>query len=69
MMCFVACAFGHSDVNAKFNVIKRVLKSLGITVRRVDRIEFNSKIDNKILELINKCDFGIGDSYFGLICL
>ncbi|MEO7046737.1 MAG: hypothetical protein ABI091_15640 [Ferruginibacter sp.] len=41
--------------------MKRALTSLNITVKRVDKEEFNSKIDTKIIELINKCDFGIAD--------
>lgn len=60
--CFIASAFGHKDVDNIFiNAIKPILSELKITPYRVDKINHNSKIDSKILELITKCDFGIAD--------
>jgi hypothetical protein len=61
MLCFVACAFGHADVDAIYEVMKRVLNSMGVTAQRVDRINHNKKIDQKIIELINNCDLAIAD--------
>jgi hypothetical protein len=59
--CFVACAFGRPDVDQKYKVIASVLKSIGVSAKRVDRLHFNSKIDGKIVDLMNSCDFGIAD--------
>lgn len=60
--CFIASAFGYSDVDQIFDKsIKLVLKELKINPLRVDKINHNDKIDNKIIELINSCDFGIVD--------
>lgn len=60
--CFIASAFGYDDVDLIFdNVIKPVLKELKIKAIRIDRINHNDKIDDKIIELIKECDFGIVD--------
>lgn len=62
LRCFVACAFGRQDVDALYTkIIAPTLKSLNIDAQRVDKIHHNSKIDGKILELIEKCDFAIAD--------
>lgn len=62
LTCFIASAFGYPDVDLIFDKnIKVVLKELSIKPLRVDRINHNDKIDNKIIELINLCDFGIVD--------
>jgi len=58
----VACAFGKEDVDEIYgNAILPVLKSLGIKTYRVDQIEHNDDIDDKIIELILKCDICIAD--------
>jgi len=60
--CFVACAFGKDDVDEIYqNALLPVLKSMEIKPYRVDRIEHNDDIDNKIIELISKCDICIAD--------
>lgn len=60
--CFVACAFGKEDVDEIYeNAILPVLKSMEIKPYRVDQIEHNDDIDNKIIELISKCDICIAD--------
>ncbi|GAH80992.1 unnamed protein product, partial [marine sediment metagenome] len=60
--CFVACAFGKDDVDEIYeNAILPVLKSMEIKPYRVDQIEHNDDIDNKIIELISKCDICIAD--------
>jgi len=60
--CFVACAFGKDDVDEIYeNAILPVLKLMEIKPYRVDQIEHNDDIDNKIIELISKCDICIAD--------
>lgn len=62
LTCFIASAFDHKDVDTVFlKGIKPILKELNILPLRVDKINHNSKIDSKIIELIEKCDFGIAD--------
>jgi hypothetical protein len=52
LRCFVASAFGFDDVDRVFlKLIKPTLGPLGITVSRVDRVDHNDDIDNKIMEL------------------
>ena len=58
----MACAFGKEDVDEIYdNAILPVLKSMEIKPCRVDKIEHNDDIDNKIIELISKCDICIAD--------
>jgi nucleoside 2-deoxyribosyltransferase len=65
LRCFIASAFDHTDVDEIFDkVIKRVLKEQGIIPIRVDRVNHNEKIDQKILSLIHECQFGITDLTF-----
>lgn len=60
--CFIASAFGYNDVDMIYDKsIRQVLKTLSINPRRVDKINHNEKIDKKIIDLINQCDFGIID--------
>ena len=60
--CFVASAFGYKDVDEIYSkAIVPVLKDLSIKPRRVDKINHNNKIDFKIIELINECNFCIAD--------
>ncbi|GAG18337.1 unnamed protein product, partial [marine sediment metagenome] len=62
LSCFVASAFGKKDVDAIYSkVVKRVLAELKIKSLRVDRIVHNDDVDDKILELIDVCDFCITD--------
>jgi nucleoside 2-deoxyribosyltransferase len=61
LKCFVACAFGKSDVDRTYEIVEELLGSLGIESQRVDRIVHNEKIDKKILDSIEKCDFAIAD--------
>ena len=58
----MACAFGKDDVDEIYeNAVLSVLKSMEIMPYRVDQIEHNDDIDNKIIELILKCDICIAD--------
>jgi hypothetical protein len=61
MKCFIASAFGRSDVDNNYKIVRSVLKSFNITALRVDKLSFNDKIDQKILSLIKSCDFCIAD--------
>lgn len=60
--CFIASAFGYDDVDRIYKkTIKTVLQNMKIEPLRVDQIEHNDDIDDKIIELIKKCDFCIAD--------
>ena len=60
--CFVACAFGKDDVDEIYqNAVLSALQSMEIKPYRVDQIEHNDDIDDKIIELILKCDICIAD--------
>jgi nucleoside 2-deoxyribosyltransferase len=62
LKCFIASAFGKSDVDRIYGkVVKPLLTHRAIRALRVDRIEHNDDIDDKILSLIDKCDFAIAD--------
>ncbi|HET6460821.1 MAG TPA: hypothetical protein VFG29_08545 [Syntrophales bacterium] len=62
LKCFIASAFDKKDVdNIFFKVIRPVLTIKRINPLRVDRLEHNDDIDDKILELIDECDFCIAD--------
>ena len=57
--CFVAMAFDRPDTDAMFAVIRRTLKPLGIVPRRVDRIEHNDNIDQKIISELGWFNDGV----------
>jgi len=62
MKCFIASAFGHEDVDVIYDsCVISTLRKLSVTPLRVDRIEHNEEIDNKIFELLGFSDFVIAD--------
>ncbi len=62
IQCFVASAFDRPDVDAVFDkAIRPVLRDLNCRPMRVDRVEHNDDIDDKIFALIDGCDFCIAD--------
>lgn len=62
LQCFIACAFGQPDVDEMYDLsILPLLKTMRINPLRVDKINHNKKIDQKIIELIEASDFGIAD--------
>ena len=62
MKCFIASAFGHDDVDIIYDrCVVPTLKQLSVTPLRVDRVEHNEDIDNKIFELLDLADFAIAD--------
>jgi nucleoside 2-deoxyribosyltransferase len=62
MKCFIASAFGYDDVDAIYDhCVIPILRKLGVTPLRVDRVEHNEDIDNKIFELLDSADLAIAD--------
>ena len=62
LSCFIALALGKKDVNEIYkNSFEVVLNDLNIEPNRVDIIEHNEDIDDKIIEIIYSCDFCIAD--------
>jgi len=62
MNCFVASAFNHADIDAIYDqAIRPVLKGLKIQPLRVDRVEHNDDIDDRIFKLIDKSQLCIAD--------
>lgn len=62
MRCFVASAFGCSDVDKVYDeVVCRTLRQIGVSAVRVDRVEHNEDIDDKICTLIRRSDLCIAD--------
>jgi nucleoside 2-deoxyribosyltransferase len=62
MKCFIASAFGHEDVDVIYDsCVVPTLRKLSVTPLRVDRVEHNEEIDNKIFELLDSSDFLIAD--------
>jgi len=65
LKCFIASAFERADVDEVFRkAIIPTLQQLNIVAMRVDKINHNRNIDEKILELIDDCDFCIADLTF-----
>jgi nucleoside 2-deoxyribosyltransferase len=62
MNCFIASAFNYPDVDNIFNrVVRPVLRGFNIKPLRVDRVEHNEDIDDKIFGLIDKSAVCIAD--------
>ena len=62
MNCFVASAFHHHDVDTIYDLaIRPVLKELKIRPLRVDRVEHNDDIDDRIFRLIGQSQLCIAD--------
>ena len=59
--CFVAMAFDHNDTDSIFQQMKHTLGEIGVSLRRVDRIEHNDDIDDRIILEIRQADFVIAD--------
>ena len=54
-------AFDHDDTDSIFQQMKRTLGEVGVSLRRVDRIEHNDDIDDRIILEIKQADFVIAD--------
>lgn len=62
MKCFVASAIERPDVDTIYDrCIRPTLRRLSIKPLRVDRVEHNEDIDNKIFELLDAADMAIVD--------
>jgi nucleoside 2-deoxyribosyltransferase len=59
--CFAAMALDHPETDALFRHVEVTLKPIGIDVFRVDRIEHNDDIDDRIISEIEKADFVLAD--------
>lgn len=65
IQCFVACAFGDNEVDAIYqNAIEPAVRRIGAVPARVDRVEHNDDIDDKIMELLQSSDLVIADLTF-----
>lgn len=66
MNCFVASAFDHDDVDAVYDrAIRPVLREFNVRPFRVDRVEHNDDIDDRIFQLIERSDLCIADLTYG----
>jgi hypothetical protein len=55
-------AFNREDTDAIYDrTVQTCLKSLGIRPIRIDRVEHNDDIDDRIVEELKSCDFVIAD--------
>ncbi len=62
MKCFVASAFEKDDVDLIYaRGIVPVLRELKVTAVRVDRVQHNEDIDDKIFDLLGTADLCIAD--------
>lgn len=62
LKCFIASAFGREDVDTVYDrCVEPTLKKFSIKALRVDRVEHNDNIDNKIMDLLEEADFAIAD--------
>lgn len=62
LKCFIASAFDKDDIDALYDeAIRPVTKSLGIVAWRVDRVQHNQDIDDKIMALMEESDLCIAD--------
>lgn len=62
LKCFIAMALGHRDTDNVYDqLISPTLHKLNVTSTRIDRIDYNDDIDDKILLEIKGCDFLIAD--------
>jgi hypothetical protein len=60
LRCFIAMAFGWDDTDAIFEFIRQTFSDT-MDVRRVDRINHNKDIDDKIIEELETADLVIAD--------
>lgn len=62
LRCFVAMALGHQDTDKVYDdLIAPTLRNRGVTPIRIDRIEFNEDIDDRIILELQRCDFALAD--------
>lgn len=62
LKCFVASALDYPDVDAIYDrAIRQVIKDLKIGVYRVDRVDHNDDIDDRIFAMLDDSDLCIAD--------
>lgn len=62
LSCFVACGFGHKDVDRFFDrIVIPVLTKANVKAVRVDRVEHNGNIDDQIEAQLREADLVLAD--------
>ena len=61
LRCFVAIAFGYPDTDRLFEQIRRALEEIDVIANRIDQIEHNDDIDDRIILEIERADFVLAD--------
>ena len=62
LRCFVAMALGREDTDKVYDaLISPTLRKKGVTPIRIDRIEHNDDIDDRIIFELQTCDFALAD--------
>ena len=65
LRCFIAMRFGEIQTDKLYDrLTKSTVKQLEIVPIRVDRVEHNDNIDQRIIHELEKCDFAIADLTF-----
>ena len=65
LKCFVAMAFGKTETDRLYDrAIVPTLDAVNLRAIRVDRIEHNDDIDNRIIRELNDCHLAIADLTF-----
>lgn len=62
LICFVAMAFGYKDTDKVYDhLIAPILRNKDVEPVRIDCIEFNDDIDDRIISELKRCDFAVAD--------
>lgn len=69
MNCFIAMRFGEKDTDTIYKHIDDVVCNLGLEPKRVDRIQHNERIDQKIISELNQADIVIADLTYARPCV
>jgi nucleoside 2-deoxyribosyltransferase len=65
LRCFIAMRFGETQTDKVYNrLIKPAVKHLEIVPIRIDRVEHNDNIDQRIMRELKECDLAIADLTF-----
>lgn len=62
LRCFIAMALGHEDTDKVYDdLIVPSLRDRKVRPIRIDRIEYNDDVDDRIIAELQECDFVIAD--------
>lgn len=65
LRCFIAMRFGETETDKVYSrLIKPAVKQLEIVPIRIDRLEHNDNIDQRIIRELEECDLAIADLTF-----